>query len=138
MAYYTALINEWPNLTPGTTAAKLAQINAMTVNGSVPTVLNVSGNQLANCINYSEFKALTSTQQANILALCRIQGNLLGGSSNTSLLTDGMFLDYFSPSGATITNLTALAQATVTPWWQANGYSSPISLNDLSAAGGLT
>jgi len=58
MAYYTALINEWPLLPSGTTAQKLAQINAMTV--TVPTVLNVTGNQVLNCINWVEFAAPTA------------------------------------------------------------------------------
>ena len=31
MAYYTALIAKWATLTPGTTAAKLTQVNALTV-----------------------------------------------------------------------------------------------------------
>jgi hypothetical protein len=138
MAYYTALINEWALLTPGTTAAKLAQINAMTVSGSVPTVLNVTGAQLLNCINYTEFKALTAAQQQNLLLMCNVPGQLLGGSSNVAQMADGMLLDYFTNhSGPTIVALTALAQATVQPWWQANGYTSPITQGDLTAAGGL-
>jgi hypothetical protein len=134
MAYYTALINEWATLS-GSTAQKLAAVNALTVSGSVPTTLYVSGAQLANCINWAEFAALTAQQQANLLALCQVPGNLLGGSSNTSLLTDGMFLAYFSLAGATIANLTALAQAAATPWSQVNGYSTPISMSDVINAG---
>lgn len=137
MAYYTALINEWPLLTPGTTAAKLAQINAMTVTGSIPTTLTVTGAQLANCINWAEFNALTAAQQSNLLLLCAIPGSLLGGSANTTHLVDGMILAYFNVAGATVANLTALAQGFVQPWWQSNGYSSPISPSDLAAAGGL-
>src|SRR5580704_17534267 len=122
MAYYTALINEWSLLTPGTTAAKLAQLNAMTVTGAVPTNFTVTGPQLANCINWTEFAALTAPQQQNLLLLCANPGPLLGGSGNTAFLTDGMILAYFTNvSGPTITALTALAKATVLPWWQANG-----------------
>jgi hypothetical protein len=28
--------------------------------------------------------------------------------------------------------------ATTIPWWQANGYTSPFTLDDLAAAGGLS
>lgn len=138
MTYYTALINEWPNLTPGTTAAKLAQLNAMSVSGSVPTSFYVTGDQLLNCINYAEFKLLTATQQNNILAICRTPGQLLGGSGNTAFIVDGMILDYFPVAGPTVAALTALAKASVTPWWQANGYTGPFSQADLVAAGNLT
>lgn len=138
MAYYDALISKWATLNPGTTAAKLAQINAIAISGSVPTSLYVTGNQLVNCINYAEFKALTGTQQANVLALCAVPGNLLGGSSNTAFLVDGMILDYFPLAGPTIAALTALAQASNQTWWQANGYAAPIGPGDLVAAGGLS
>ena len=138
MAYYTALINEWPSLT-GTTAQKLTTLNAMTVSGGVPTTLYVTGAQLANCFNWTEFSLLSSPQQTNLLQLCAIPGNLLGGSSNTAFLVDGMILAYFTNhSGPTVTALTALAQAAVQPWWQANGYGGPINGNDLVAAGGLS
>lgn len=136
MAYYTALIAEWPSMTPGTTAAKLAQLNATTVTGSVPAAFYVTGSQLMNCINWTEFAALTAAQQSNLLALCNNPGQLLGGSTNVGLITDGMFLAYFTNhAGATITALTALAQAIVQPWWQANGYPRPFDLGDISAAG---
>lgn len=138
MAYYTALIAQWPLLTPGTTAAKLAQLNAMTVSGSVPTSFFVTGDQLLNCINYAEFKVLTAAQQNNILAVCRTPGQLLGGSGNTAFLVDGMILDYFPVAGPTVAALTALAKVTATPWWQANGYSGPFTSPDLVAAGNLT
>lgn len=140
MAYYTALISEWAAITtanPGfTTAQKLAAINALTVSGSVPTVLSITGTQLLNCINWTEFAALTAPQQSNLLALCNNNGLLLGGSSNTAFITDGMFLAYFSNhAGPTIAALTALAQASVTPWSQVNGYSTPISMQDVINAG---
>lgn len=138
MAYYTALINQWASLTPGTTAQKLTQLNAMTVTGSVPTSFFVTGDKLLNCINWTEFNALTAQQQSNILALCQVPGGLLGGSTNTAFIVDGMILAYFPIAGPTIAALTALAQATVQPWWQANGYPGPITNNDLVAAGGLT
>ena len=149
MAQYTNLIAAWngatqpptgvtgsPLLGGDTTVQKLAKVQAWTVTGTVPTTLYSTGAQLANCINYAEFKALTATQQANLLALCNNPGPLLGGSANTAFLVDGMILDYFTnKSGPTILALTALAQATVQPWWQYAGYTSQIGLQDVQAAG---
>lgn len=138
MAYYDALITKWATLTPGTTAQKLAQLNASTVTGSVPTNFYIAGNQILNCINYAEFKALTAQQQNNLLALCRVQGNILGGSVNVAFMAPGMIIDYFSLAGPTVAALTALSQATSQPWWQSSNYLAPINANDLAAAGGLT
>ena len=149
MAQYANLIAAWngatqpptgvtgsPLLGGDTTAQKLAKVQAWTVTGTVPTTLYSTGAQLANCINYAEFKALTATQQANLLALCNNPGPLLGGSANTAFLVDGMILDYFTnKSGPTILALTALAQATVQPWWQYAGYTSQIGLQDVQEAG---
>lgn len=144
MAYYDALVSKWATLTPGTTAQKLAQINTLTLTGSVPTSFYVTGSQILNCINWTEFAALTDAQQKNLLLLCAVPGSLLGGSGNTTFIVDGMILAYFNVAGATVAALTALAKGTVTPWWQATvaqgggGLSSPVGLSDLVAAGGLT
>lgn len=144
MAYYDALVSKWATLTPGTTAQKLAQINTSTLTGSVPTSFYVTGSQILNCINWTEFAALTDAQQKNLLLLCAVPGSLLGGSGNTTFIVDGMILAYFNVAGATVAALTALAKGTVTPWWQATvvqgggGLSSPVGLSDLVAAGGLT
>jgi hypothetical protein len=148
-ANYTALISAWNGATQpptgvtgtglsggDTTAQKLAKVQAWTVSGSVPTSFYVTGNQLINCINWTEFAALTTAQQNNLLALCQVSGDLLGGSGNTSFLVDGMFLTYFTNlSGPTITALTALAQATVQPFWQYVGLNGPISMTDVTLAG---
>ena len=144
MPYYDALVTKWGTLS-GTTAAKLAAVNALTVSGSVPTSFYVTGAQLLNCINWAEFAALTAAQQSNLLMLCACQGQLLGGSGNTTHLADGMILAYFTNlGGPTITALTALAQGTVQPWWQVSvangggGLNSAVTQADLTAAGGLT
>lgn len=149
MAFYDALIAAWNNATqppPGvtgtgllagdTTAQKLAKVNAWTVTGSVPTVLSVTGVQLLNCVNYAEFKALAAAQQQNLLLLCLNPNPILGGSGNVALIADGMILDYFTNhAGPTITALTALAQAQVQSWSQANGYGPSIGLGYLNNAG---
>jgi hypothetical protein len=139
-ANYAALVTLWGTLPGGdTTAQKLALVNAQTVTGSVPTTLYTTGAQLLNCINYAEFKALTTTQQANLMALCSNPGPLLGGSANTAFMAAGMILDYFTNhAGPTMAALTALAQAAVQPWWQANGFQGPIGTADLVLAGNLT
>lgn len=148
MAYYTALVAAWngatqpPSGTSGTaitggmtTAQKLAAVNGWTVTGSIPTAIMVSGSQVANCIDKTEFLALTAQKQSNILALCNSPGLLLGGSANTSHLLVGLLLDAFAPGGATMTALTALATSSVQPWWQANGYPRAFDLGDVSTAG---
>jgi hypothetical protein len=147
MAYYTAFVAAWNSATQppagvtgtalsGTTAQKLALFNAWTVTGVIPTTLFVTGAQLLNCINWTEFSALTAAQQTNLLALCQVGGLLLGGSGNTTFVVDGMFLAYFTNlSGPTITALTALAQGAVQSWWLANGYARPFDLGDCAAAG---
>ena len=106
MAYYTALINAWNSatqppvgvtgtgLTGLTTEQKIAAINGWTVTGTVPTSLLVTGSQLLNCINWTEFAALTAPQQSNLLALCQVPGQLQGGSGETSFMADGMILAY--------------------------------------------
>lgn len=144
MAYYDALVAKWATLTPGTTAQKLAQLNAIVVTGSVPTSFFVTGDQLLNCINYAEFKVLSATDQANVLSICRTPGNLLGGSGNTSFIVDGIIIDKFPGAGPTVAALTALAKGASQPWWQATvaqgggGLTGPVSNADLAAAGNLT
>lgn len=150
MAYYDALIAAWNGATQppagvtgtglsagDTTPQKIAKVNAWTQTGAVPTSFFVTGAQLLNCINYPEFKALTDAQQKGLLGLFQVQGNLLGGSGNTAFMVDGMILDYFTNhTGPTVIALTALAQGTVTPWWQTGaGLSSPVSLADTQNAG---
>lgn len=148
MAYYTALINAWNGATQPptgvvgtaitggmTTAQKLAAVNGWSVTGSVPTSFFTTGDKILNCINWSEFNALTSVQQSNVLAMCNIVGQLLGGSAQTSHLVAGMIIAYFPAAGPTITALTALAQGSTNPWWQVNGYPRTFDLGDVSTAG---
>lgn len=134
-AYYTALINEWALLTPGTTAAKLAQLNAMTVTGTIPTLTTITGLQFQACMVWSEYAAQTATIQATLNVLMLMPA-ISGGTSSTFVAP------MFTQIGATMPNtgtcLAALAKAIVQPWWQANGYLAPINNSDLVAAGGLT
>ena len=154
MAYYTALITAWnassaspgamPSGVAGTslnglsTTAKLAAVNAWTQTNTIPSTIYATGAQVANCINWAEFAALTAQQQQNVLLMCNQTGQLMSGSAQTSHLLPGMLVAYFPLAGPTIAALTAFASAQVLLWWQANSYTSPISKNDLDAAGGLT
>lgn len=155
MAYYTALIAAWngatqpptgvvgTGLTGGmTTAQKITAVNGWTVTGSIPTTYFTTGDAILNCINYGEFKLLTSTEQNNLLALCRTPGQLMGGSAQLTHMVAGMIIDYFQtlhPGPITIAALTALAQAL--PWWQATvaggggGLVAPVQMSDCTQAG---
>jgi hypothetical protein len=158
MAYYTALITAWgvssagagalPSGVAGTslfglsTAAKTAAVNAWTVTGTIPTSTTFTGAQLANCINWTEFAALTAAQQTNLLQMCCIPGPLLGGSANASFLPIGMIVASFTnASGPTRLALLALANSLVQPWWSVSvangggGLGGPVGPNDALAAG---
>jgi len=124
MAYYTALIAGWNGNTPPsgvvgtaltglTTAQKIAAINGWTVTATIPAQYTITGAQIAGCIKWSEFAALTATQQAQILAMCAIPGPLSVGSSaaEIALLFDGMIVAYFGSGSVTVANLSALATA---------------------------
>jgi hypothetical protein len=147
-ANYAALVAAWNGATQPptgyvgtpinggmTTAQKVAAVNSWTITGAIPTSVSVTGAAILNCIVWSEFAVLTAQQQSNLLMLLTNDGLLLGGSSNTGLITDGMLLAYFNVAGQTIANLTALAKGIVQTWWQVNGYSGPFNLNDAAAAG---
>lgn len=152
MAYYTALIAAWNSTTQPpvgvlgtalnatmTTVQKINVVNAWTVSGSVPASIFVNGNQVANCINFPEFNALSTTAQNLVLMMCAIPGQLLGGSANTTKLVPGIIIANFTAGSQTIAALTALASATT--WWStavANGgagLNSPVTLTDTGIAG---
>lgn len=152
MSYYDALIAAWNSTTQPpvgvlgsalvstmTTVQKITVVNAWTVSGSVPTTIYVTGTQIANCINFTEFNALSTTKQASILTLCTIPGALLGGSGNTTHIAPGLIIANFTTGSQTIAALTALASATT--WWSApvasggGGLSSPVTLTDTGIAG---
>lgn len=148
MAFYTNLINAWNSTTQpptgvtGTplssgmsTQLKINAVNSWTVTGSVPTSLNVTGSQILNCINWTEFNALTAQQQDNVMALCNNPGSLLGGSGQLTHMASGMIVAYFSNGGPTILALTALAQSIPQPWCIVNGYPNYLTVLDATAAG---
>jgi hypothetical protein len=152
VAYYDALRAGWNSATQpptgvvGTgltggmsTAQKIAAINSWTLTSTIPAQYTITGAEIASCIKWSEFAALTAAQQTQVLALCAIPGPLSVGSNaaEIALLIDGMIIAYFPSGGATITALSALApgaQNWVTSQSGA-GLSGPVSLADTQAAG---
>lgn len=134
MAYYDALIAEWPNITGANTAAKLANLNALPVTGAVPAVFTFTGQQLFNCLDWTEFFSLTAAQQTQILEICAMPFVMTGGQAS---FVGKMFVAFYSGKlgGPTIAALTALAKAITQPWWAANGYPRPFDLGDIAAAG---
>jgi hypothetical protein len=158
MAYYDELKAAWngttqpptgvtgqPLLSTDTTDQKLAKVNAWTVTGAVPTTVYLTSDQIANCIVYSEFKALQSAQESNVLNLLNIPtgaaGGLVGGTANTTLLAFGMILDLFPAGSGTRQNLNALVRGNTYTWCQDNSYpyfnatQGNLSRGDTDAAG---
>lgn len=149
MAYYTALVNAWNSvtqppagvtgsaLTAGmTTAQKLAAVNAWTVATGVPIQAIFTPSQVLNACAAADLNALT-TAQVGLLSLL-----LAGGSVDASQGKPirAQVQTIFAGKATTLANLAALVASYDSPrqlWWQANGYTSPISTDDLVAAGGL-
>lgn len=135
MSYWTALQNEWPNLT-GTTDQKLATLNAMTVTGSAKKAL-LTPSSIINAIVPADLAALTTTQ-VTFLTLV-LQGSTVDASVGTTVRA--AIETIFSGKTTTLNQLSALVapyDSPEIPWWQANGYTSPITAPDLQSAGGLT
>jgi hypothetical protein len=139
MTYYDALVAKWATLTPGTTAAKLSQINALTVTGTaVPMV--VPTYKIYNLIVATEFIALTAANQQLIRDILGM--GTVDASPGTSVRSRIVAL---FPSGtATFTALSALAATYDTPtipWWQATlaqgggGLVALVQPSDLTQAG---
>lgn len=137
MAYYDALIAAWPQLTPGTTAVKLAQLNALTSPTGVPRKSILTPSSILNAVVFADLASLTALQVAQLTLL--LQGGSVDASANTPIRTGIQAL--FAGKTQTLTNLGALVSAydtPVMPWWQFAGYPGPFNTNDLVAAGGLT
>jgi hypothetical protein len=156
-AYYVALQTQWATLT-GTTAAKLAAINALTVAGpnvdvsvsSVVAYLALNA-KLSTLQNYAQ-TAVAGTGSATIQSvmaareLIALIGCPNAPSFGTSVLAvytvlSGMLAALVSDPNTGLvsadqTALLALAATTI-PWWQANGYAGPFTAPDLVNAGGL-
>lgn len=136
MAYYDALVAKWATLSPGSTAQKLAAINAATVAGA-PQRAVLAPSQILNAIAFADLAALTQLQVTQLTLL--LAGSSVDASAGTSIRAGIQAL--FSGKTATLANpgtLVAPFDNPVVPWWQANGYTGPFSNADLVAAGNLT
>lgn len=142
MAYYDALIAKWATLAPGTTAEKLAAINALTVTGpAIPMIIKT--HQIYNLIVASEFAALTAANQQLIRDIL----NMGEVDASPGTKVRAMVVARFPNGTATFTALAALAAKYDTPsipWWQGTvaqgggGLTQPVYPSDLVAAGGLS
>jgi hypothetical protein len=124
-----------------TTAQKIAAVNAWTVTGTSPTAFPITGAQIISLVEWSELAALTDAQRKDILGLCQIPGSMTGGSAETALVVDGMFIAYFGSNSQSIANLTEFATAQIQLWVNvsvANGGSGlffQITQTDVTNAG---
>lgn len=137
MAYYDALITKWATLSPGTTAQKLAVLNAITVaKGSAnPAILTPS--QIVNACVPADIASLT-TAQVTLLTLL-LQGSAVDASAGTTVRAGVIAI--FTGKVTTLSQLAALVAPfdnPTIPWWQSAGLSGQVSLADLAAAGNLT
>lgn len=142
MAYYDALIAKWATLSPGTTAQKLAAINALTVAGPAQRAL-LSPSSILNAIVFADLVALTQLQITQLTLL--LQGSEIDASPGTSIRAGIQAL--FSGKTTTLAQLGALVapfDSPTIPWATApiasggGGLTGPVGSNDLVAAGGLS
>lgn len=138
MAYYDALTAKWATLTPGTPAAKLAQLNAITV--ASPQKAMLAPSSILNAIVFADLSALTQLQVTQLTLL--LQGDSVDASVGTSIRLGIQTL--FAGKTQTLANLTALVNPfdnAVRTWTSANGYPDAqnggggITAVDLSNAG---
>lgn len=162
MAYYDALIAEWATLT-GTTAQKLAAVNALTVAGqnvdvdvsAVVGKLMLSGayfpllsfSQGPTNSNPTHDAALASAKSLMTLIAIPNAPRFQMSDPTTFATVKGMMDAILAEETATpgSTGFTQAVHdallalcATVIPWWQAatgGNLSSPVSANDTASAG---
>jgi hypothetical protein len=161
MSYYDQLKDKWATL-QGTSDEKLAAINAETVSG--PRVDVQVSSVFGRLLLSGAYWKLAAFAQTVPTADATHDGALFSAKSLLLLLSspNAPAFNMSNPThyviisgmlGAILswelanTGSTGVTQAihddilglceTTSPWWQANGYSSPISDNDLIAAGGL-
>ena len=152
MGNLTALKATWTTLT-GTTAQKLVTLNAMTVPGSpqdiTVTALNsfLTTNNILTPVTAYASRGPNAVQPA--LIACNYLVAILAATDPTihtsvpenfaaiQQLGQGLLAD---PATGVTPTLLAAMMAMVTPsatWWSVNGFSGPITITDLIAAGNL-
>lgn len=134
MAYYTALIAAWNNVTQPpsgvtgtaltggmTTAQKLAAVNAWTV--AAPQAANIPVSSIIGAIAPADFLALTALQLQELQFLLQAQ-TVLAPPSGT---IRSVFSTIFAGKATTLANLNALVAPfdnATNDWCNANGYPS--------------
>lgn len=143
MAYYDALIAKWATLTPGTTEAKLAQINALTVTGAAIPMI-VPSYEIYECIDPPEFGALTAGNQTvarDIIGMGTVNGS---AGTKTRARMVALFTNASGPTRLALAALAAKYDSPAIPWATATiaqgggGLGAPVAPSDLVQAGGLT
>jgi hypothetical protein len=139
----SALSTTWATLT-GTTAEKLAAINALMVVGPVQPV------PIVDVVSYMREVSVWLPIRAAAAASPPNEAAAAAVDLNTDPRT--LTIDFTLPivvemmamlvSSALITQaqsnaIVAMGAATI-PWWQANGFGAPLNLNVLAANGGLS
>lgn len=136
MAHYDALVALWAQGT-GTTAQKLAQVNALTVPAGAPVKALLSPSQILNACVPADIASL-SPAMVTLFALL-LSGSQVDASVGTTVRIGIQTI--FAGKTTTLSQLGALVAPYDTPsmpWWQANGYTGPFTQADLTAAGNLT
>ena len=145
MAYYDALAAVWaagrPSNATGTpfsagmdAAGKLAAVNSWQVPKDEPDPALLEPSAILNAIVPADLAALTQIQVLFLSML--LSGARVDASQGTTIRTAVQTI--FAGKTQTLQNLGALVAPFDNPrepWWQANGYSSPISETDIEAAG---
>lgn len=147
-----ALQTTWAGLS-GSTVQKLATLNAMNVAGPAQDISSEVVNAylmrtgkkagLAAFVNNTPGSPLGQSLLAcNYLwaIINGADGGLLRASSEPTLVALLSHVTDDARTGLVAGDVTALVNATTPtmPWWQANGFSGPIQLMDLIAAGNLS
>lgn len=137
MAYYTALITEWATLPSSyTTAQKLTAVNSTTVASTTPIPCVLPTYTIYNTIKSTDYTALTTANQGYVNTILGM--GTVDASPGTQVR--GVISNIFAGT-ATLTALASLVAPYDAPpvsWWKSNGYTSPIGMSDLTAAGGLS
>lgn len=143
MAYYDALIAKWATLTPGTTAAKLAQINALTVTGAAIPLI-VDAYEIYECIDPTEFAALTAANQVimrDIIGMGKVDGS--PGTKTRARIVE-LFTNASGPTRLALAALAGKYDTPQIPWATApvalngGGLGAMVAPSDLVQAGNLT
>ena len=143
MAYYDALIAKWATLT-GSTASKLAQVNALTVAGPSQTVpvLTVMTYLRTNNL-WLAIKAAQGTSPGAAAAVDYNSDPRVETIDVTLPIVQAMLSDLQSHnllSAQNVADINAMAGTTI-PWWQVSvangggGLNGPVSHNDIDPLG---